>query len=124
MGIADDLTALRREFPGCRVATFADLTSGLVLFTSTEARLPQERIDALLARAAHLLTGPAGAAGTALLGAPVDQAVAPEGDGLVVTLRSPAEPDEVVICHCDADIDLAGFTARVAGVIAALGAAT
>jgi hypothetical protein len=121
MGIAEDLTALRRDFPGCRVATFADLSSGLVLFTSAAARPPQERLDALLARAAALLGGPSGTAAFSVLGAPVDQAVAPEGDGLVVALRSPAEPAEAVICQVDAGIDLGAFTGRAAGVLARLG---
>lgn len=124
MGIADDLTALREDFPGCRVATFADLSSGLVLFTSAAGRLPQERLDALLGRAAALFGGPAGGAGAALLGTPVQHAVLPEGEGLLVTLRSPGEPDEVVICQCDADIDLAAFMAHAADVLARLGGGT
>jgi hypothetical protein len=122
MGIADDLTALRRDFPGCRVVTFADLSSGLVLFTSAEARLPQERLDAFFRRAASLLNGPAANAGAAVLGTPIHHAVVPEGDGLLMALRSPAEPDEVVICQCDADIDLSAFAARAAGALARLGA--
>lgn len=120
MGIADDLTALRRDFPGCRVATFADLSSGLVLFTSAADRLSQERVDALLERAAALLDGPAGTAGTAILGAPVLRAVAPEANGLILALRSSEEPDEVVICQCDGDIDLSAFAARAANILAQL----
>ena len=119
MGIADDLSALRRDFPGCRVATFADLSSGLVLYTSAEARLPQERLDTYLRRADALFSGPAG---ETLLGAPVTQAVVPEGAGFLVALRLPDEPGEAVICQCDADIDLGAFTARAGQVLATLGA--
>lgn len=120
MGIADDLTALRRDFSGCRVATFVDLSSGVVLFTSAAERLPQERLDAVLDRAAGLLEGPAGAAGTAILGEPLLGAVAPEGEGLLMALRRAEEPDEVVICQCDADIDLPAFAARAAEALARL----
>jgi hypothetical protein len=120
MGIADDLTALRRDFSGCRVATFVDLSSGVVLFTSAAERLPQERLDAVLDRAADLLEGPAGAAGRAILGEPLLGAIAPEGEGLLMAWRSPGEPDEVVICQCDADIDLPAFAARAAEALARL----
>jgi hypothetical protein len=124
MGIADQLNALRADFPACRVATFADLSSALVLFTSAASRMPQDRLDALSGRARALLAGPAAGAGAGLLGAPVDHAVASEGEALVVLVRSPTEPDEALICHCDADIDIAAFTARAARELAALGAGT
>jgi hypothetical protein len=124
MGIAEQLNALRADYPACRVATFADLSSGLVLFTSAAARMPQERLDALSGRARALLAGPAGAVGAALLGAPVDHAVGSDGEAILVLVRSPTEPDEALICHCDADIDVAAFTARASQELAALGAGT
>jgi hypothetical protein len=124
MGIADQLNALRADFPACRVATFADLSSGLVLFTSAASRMPQDRLDALSGRARALLAGRAAAAGADLLGGPVDIAVASDGGALVVLVRSPAEPDEAMICHCDEGIDLGPFTARAARELAALGAGT
>lgn len=122
MGIADQLNALRADFPACRVATFVDLASGLVLFTSAASRMPQDRLDSLSARARRLLAGPAAEAGAGLLGASVDHAVATEGEELVVLVRSPAEPDEAMICHCDGGIDLSAFTARARQELAALGA--
>jgi hypothetical protein len=121
MGIADDLTALRRDFPDCRIATFADLSSGLVLSTSAEARLPQERLDRFLRRAEALLDGPAGMAGATVLGGPVQLALVPEGDGLLLAQRVPAEPDEVVICQCDTGTDIPAISARVGDILARLG---
>lgn len=121
MGIADQLNALRGDVAGCRIATFADLASGLVLFASAEGRVPQERLDALCRRALAVLSGPASAA-AALLHAPVDRAVAPEGDGLLVVLRVPGDPDEALVFHCDRDIDLAAFMARAARDLDAIGA--
>jgi hypothetical protein len=121
MGIADQIDALRRGFPECRIATFADLASGLVLFTSTPARIPQEKVDALCARARDLLRAPAMEAAEALLGYPVRHAVAPEADGLLVVIRSADDPDEALICQCAPAIDLTAFVATAARELAALG---
>jgi predicted regulator of Ras-like GTPase activity (Roadblock/LC7/MglB family) len=121
MGIAEQLNAMRADFPACRAATFADLSSGLVLFTSAVSRMPQERLDALSAQAQALLAGAAARAGEALLGAPVEHAVVSDAEGLVVLVRSPVEPGEAMICHCDADIDLGAFAARAARELSALG---
>ena len=122
MGIADQLNAMRADFAGCRMATFADLASGLVLFTSAKGRVPQERLDALCGRAKILFSGAPAEAATSVLGAPVQQAVVSDGDGLLVVVRVPNEPDEALVCHCDRDIDLPSFTARAARELAALGA--
>jgi hypothetical protein len=124
MGIADQLNALRADFPACRVATFADLSSGLVLFASAASRMPQDRLDALSSRARALLAGPAAEAAGALLGAAVEHGVASEGEGLVVVVRSPVEPDEAMISHCDEGLDVAAFTARAAQELSSLGAGT
>jgi hypothetical protein len=121
MGIADQINALRRGFPDCRIASFADLASGLVLFTSASSRLPQERSDALCARARDLLDPAAQEAAAALLGAPVRHAVATFEDGLLVVVRSEDDPDEALICHCTPDIDLRAFIATAARELAGLG---
>jgi hypothetical protein len=118
MGIAEQLNAIRRDFEGCRLATFADLSSGIVLFASAEGRVPQEHLEALGARARTLLSQPAV---TGLLPAPIDLAVAPEDEGLLVIVRAPQEPDEALVFRCDDDIDLASFMARAARDLAALG---
>jgi hypothetical protein len=124
MGIAEQLNGVRRDFPGCRVAAFADLSSRVVLFASSDARLPQDRLDAFCARAGALLAGPAGQAGAALLGTPVERVLLPEADGIFVFVRSPDEPDEAVICQCDADTDPVALSVRIAQELAALGAGT
>lgn len=124
MGIADQLNAMRGDFAGCRLATFADLSSGLVLFTSAEGRVRQERLDALCERARTLVVGNPAEAGASVLKAPVLQAVASDADGLLVVVRVSDEPDEALICHCDPDIDLLSFTARAASELAALAAAS
>jgi hypothetical protein len=92
MGIADQLNALRRDSPILRVATFADLSSGLVLFASTSRRLPQERLDALLrpgARDPERVSAQDG--GGAARRVRPREAIDAEGDGLLVFVRSPTE---------------------------------
>lgn len=123
MGIADQLNAMRRDFTDCRMAAFADLASGLVLFTSSEVRVPQERLDAFCGRARAIFSGQTGEAASRIMGAPVQQAVLPEGEGLLVLVRSSSEPDEALLCQCTADIDLSPFMARAARELVALGSA-
>jgi hypothetical protein len=123
MGIAEQLNAMRRDHPSCRVATFADLSSGLVLFASTSRRLPQERLDALCARARAILNGSPARTAEALLDGPPGEAIVAEGDGLLVFVRSPTEPDEALICDCDPDVDLRAFTERATRELASLGTA-
>lgn len=123
MGIAEQLNVLRRDHPACRVATFTDIASGLVLFSSADRRLPQERLDALSRRARELLRGSAHAAATGVLGGPVTEAVVTESDGLLVVVRSPTEPDEALICDCAEEIDLAAFTEGAARALSTFGAA-
>lgn len=122
MGIADQLNALRGDVAGCRIAAFADLASGLVLAASADGRVPQERLDALCRRATSVLSGTAPAA-SSLLAGQVDRAMLPDGDGILVILRVPEEPDEALVFQCDRDIDLVAFTTRAARELAALGAA-
>ena len=122
MGLADQLNALRRDIAGCRIAAFADLSSGLVLFASAEGRVPQERLDALCKRAMAVLSGPAAAAAP-LLGTPVGRAAVPDEDGVLVILRMPNEPNEALVFHCDLGVDLPAVMARAARELEALGAA-
>ncbi len=122
MGVADQLNAFRQAIPACRVATFADLSSGLVLFASTDRRLPQERLDALCERAKGVLGKNLSTALQPVLGAPVGQVVLPAGDALLVVVRSATEPDEALVCECAAEVDLPLFLARAAEELAAIDA--
>lgn len=121
MGIADQINALRRGFPDCRIATFADLASGLDLFTSAPSRPPQEKVDALCARARDLLHPETQATAAALLGSAVRHAVTPWEDGLLVVVRASDDPDEVLICQCAPTIDLTAFVAAAMRELATLG---
>lgn len=121
MGVADQLNAFRQAFPACRVATFADLASGLVLFASTDRRLPQERLDALCARA-KLVLGDLPEAARAAIGGPAAHAVLAERDSFLVFVRSRKEPDEALVCECAPEVDLPAFIARATDELAAIDA--
>jgi hypothetical protein len=121
MGIADQLNALRRDFPACRLVTFADLSSGLVLFSSSDQRVPQDDLDALCDRAREVFGGSVGNAAAVLIGGPVQQVVLSDSEGLIVLVRSPSEPTEAIVSHCSSDVDISAFTLRAARELAALG---
>ena len=56
--MSEELAALRIRIPGCSVVAFADLSTGLVLASSTSHKTTQERLDALCAAARASLLGP------------------------------------------------------------------
>lgn len=120
MRAAEELSSFREAVPGCRVATFADLSSGLVLYTSSHTRLPQERLDALCAKArAMLVTGvPSGVA--AALGSGVGSAVVPDDQSLLVFVRSAADPNEAILCDCTFETDVNAVIAGAAAALAAI----
>ncbi len=121
--IAEQLDAMRSDFPQCRSLTFADLASGLVLYASTVKKMPQERLDAMSDRARALLEGPAAAAAERALGSRPSAAVWSGGDSLFIFVRSPVLPDEALCCECSAEIEVTAFTERAARELAALGTA-
>ncbi|WP_300035022.1 hypothetical protein [uncultured Roseobacter sp.] len=47
MTMSARLNDLRARFPGCAIAVFADLSTGMVLVSSTTERVGQETFDAL-----------------------------------------------------------------------------
>lgn len=57
MTISDELAEFRAGFPGCRAVAFADLSTGMVLASSTSEKTTQEWLDALCERAQACLTG-------------------------------------------------------------------
>ncbi len=110
MDVIEELEAFRAGMPGCEVAALVDLSTSMVLSTSTNARLPQEELDALATAARDVLTGPMS---DAALGA--DGADAPEAVEAMLATRSDTRAfirgaegrHEALICVCGPDADLA-----------------
>lgn len=104
------LDRLRREFPACRLAAFADLSTGMVLSTSTDMPVAQERLDRLCATAVELLDGESAARVSRATGKQnagwLSHAMTIDGGEIGVFVRSGKEPRDALCCLCDAAGDL------------------
>lgn len=56
--IREELLAFRQRVDGCHVVAFADLSTGMVLASSTSEKVTQEKLDALCAAGFDALVGP------------------------------------------------------------------
>lgn len=114
MYIRDQIDKLCEEFPACRIVAYADLATGMVLCSNSQARLPQEQLDDLCATAVDLLTGQMAARFMqTILGNPgdaVQTALLIEGHCVEVFLRTSPRSTEGLCCDCTAQINLPDFT--------------
>lgn len=111
MSIADAMDALRSDVPGCSMVVYADLSSRLVLGTSTTGTAGQEELDALAKAAQLALNGAVAESASAVWeernpGAAAETAMLLTGAEARVFLRSPGESPETLICVCAPDTDL------------------
>ena len=125
MSVADQIEALRAEFPACRSITFTDLATGLVLCSANRERIRQERLDALASRARAVLDGPDAVSLAPSLcaesGQTIDTVVLTDPTRSLLFLRSPADPDEGLACECDPGADLSAFIDRARAELARIG---
>ncbi len=108
MDITTELDAMRADLQGCVLVAFTDLSSQLVLSSSSASKPAQEEMNAL-SRAAHLALDGAYAEGAAAGwdGAPAaDTAVLMTGSEARVILRSPGNPAEALVAVCAPDTNL------------------
>lgn len=106
MTAADRLDRLRAEVPGCDIAVLADLSTETVLTSSAEVPQGQEKLDALVARAAALLRGPIGEGAALLLeGEPEypERALFTDGRRLEAFVTGPTDRPEALVCVAGAD---------------------
>ncbi len=113
MSIAGWLDSLRRDFPVCKLAAFADLSAGMVLASSADAPVPQERLDRLCATAAELLAGDSARRIAAVCAQPLDQwpahAMAIDGEEIGLFLRSDHEASDALCCLVETAQDMEDF---------------
>ncbi|MBW4710086.1 hypothetical protein KX928_20060 [Roseobacter sp. YSTF-M11] len=57
MSVKDRLDGFRTRFAGCKAVAFADLSTGMVLSSSTREKTTQEHLDALCQKATVSLNG-------------------------------------------------------------------
>lgn len=111
MDISESLEALRGKFPDCMTVAFADISTGMVLASSSQEHLNQEHLDALCATAADMLSGEtAQRVSTVFEGdAPIQHAIIFERAEVGLFLKSLHAPNEVLCCACGSGIDLVAF---------------
>ncbi len=104
--VVEELNNLRQAVPGCDVVAFADLSTQMVLVTSSDQSVPREEMDALSAEGAAVLGH--GADGPLGLGRP-GSAVVATSTGLRIFLRAASEPSDALCCMAKSGMDVAAF---------------
>lgn len=108
MDITTELDAMRADVRGCVLVAFTDLTSQLVLSSSSASKPAQEEMNAL-SQACHLALDGVYADGARVAWgseAPAETAVLMTGAEARIFLRSPGNAGEALICVCAPDTDL------------------
>ena len=128
MSILDHLITFQSDFRTCETIAYADLSSKMVLCSTSLVKMRQEQLDALCASAVDFLE-PAGAQGSpvGLLSAPkasIENAVVVSGNSFHIFVRSPIDNDEAICCICLPDTDTARFTSAARNVLVQLEASS
>ena len=108
MDITAELDAMRADVQGCALVAYTDLTSQLVLCTSSASKPAQEETNALSKAAQLALDGSYAESAGSVWGstAPAEVSVLMTGADARLFLRSPSNPSEALMCVCAPDIDL------------------
>ncbi len=97
MKIQDELDTLRAGHGAIESATYLDMRSGTVLYSSAANRDPQERLDSLCATVTAVLGGAEGDAG---------EAVSLRATEALILHRSLVDPAEALCLVCTPDVDV------------------
>ena len=119
------LNDLRARFPGCRIAAFADLSTGMVLVSSTQKPTGQETLDALCHAALRLFAPgmPTGlnSAQSGPSGNTPWYAVSCFRGQLACFVRSPVLAEEAVCMVCSDPAEIQQLTAAAHGLLCETG---
>lgn len=107
MNILDRLSDMRRNTPGCVLIALSDLSSGIVLCSSSVVRQPQERLDAIAKTAVNLLDD--GMPAPLAMAESVSEVVAMNPSNTQIFIRSPMEAHEALCCVCEVSADVDGI---------------
>lgn len=115
MNLAEKLDCVRQEFPECRMVAYADISTNMILSTSSAMELRQEHLDSLCDIAVDMLCGQSSSHLRGALGgssdADVFQVIIIEPTEVNVFLRSTTSPMEALCCVCSPLINLGKFIA-------------
>lgn len=107
--VVSELDALRNKFSGCRALAFADLSTKMILITDSDSNLRREALDALCGEAAVLF----GTKGAPAFGdQQSNNASVTSPSAFRTFVRAANEPNDVLCCICDPDLDVAVFVAE------------
>lgn len=108
--VGAELERMRGALRLTSVVAFADLTAKMVLRSSTQAKMPQEELDALCAEAGAVFASPVLKASDEKP-EEFEDCILISGKSVSVFLRSRAEPGDALIFRCDRNVDLHGLLA-------------
>lgn len=115
MNIVERLDCVRQEFPECQIVAYADLSTNMILSTSTAMELRQEYVDSLCDSAVDVLGGQSSLPLRGALGgggdADIFQVIIMESTEVHVFLRSTTSQMDALCCVCSPLIDLGAFLA-------------
>jgi hypothetical protein len=124
MDVSEILDKLREGLSGCDLVAYADLSSGMVLCTSSAVKRPQEDIDALSVVATAVLKSPLTEGAAPLLSeGDTDLAIAASAADLRVYLRATPPSEEILMCVCAPDADVASAVSLGRDALAQIAAA-
>lgn len=110
MDVSQTLEALRGDLVGCDLVAFADLSSSMVLSSSSLSTYAQEDMDRLSANAVTVLNGAIAEGGLPMVGeedTAVHVAMTLDSEASILFLRAQASPNEALICVLAPSADLA-----------------
>lgn len=126
MELVEKLDDLRSRYPECRTLAFADISTGMILCTSAEGKLRQEKLDSLCGTAVEMLSGSIakhiGGAFPAQEDSGVYQAIIVEPAEIGIFLKSTINPADALCCVCLPAIKLGAFIEDARNNLAEFGA--
>jgi len=116
--VAEKLDLLQSRFAACKTIAFADISTGMVLATSTNTKLDYSELNDLCIEAGLLL----GTADKSAIGAgAVNSAIRQTPTETVVFLRSDSKPNELLLGVCAPGIDTGRFFADALVCLSTIG---
>jgi hypothetical protein len=124
MKITEQLDGLRSQHPSCRIAAFADLSTGMVLAATSDVKTSQERLDALSANAKHALRG---SLAQTVTGTMMNRSSDRTGyvmqicsSSVELFVEAPRDNDEALCLVCSSEADFDGLVSHARELLASI----
>ena len=114
MTIQDNLDEFRDDFPECTIVGLGDISSGLVLCSSSAQKFPQEKFDSLCEMAIEIFSQDTAGKAAKALDMPdatsLHQGIVLAKEETYLFLKSKSDPSDAMFSVCSSKIDLSSFT--------------